>query len=59
LYTNKKGYICSTNKIRHENLEDAIKFISKDAFENDHKIILNIMYTQNVITDKFNDILKP
>jgi DNA-binding MarR family transcriptional regulator len=38
-------------------IEDAIK--STVTLENDHKIILNIMYTQNVITDKFNDILKP
>jgi hypothetical protein len=34
-------------------IEDAIK--STVTLENDHKIILNIMYTQNVITDKFID----
>ena len=27
--------------------------------EDSKKIILNIIYTQNVITDKFNEVIKP
>jgi|TARA_R110000868_G_C10856279_1_gene761151 DNA-binding MarR family transcriptional regulator len=38
-------------------IEDVIK--STVALADDHKIILNIMYTQNVINEKFNEILKP
>lgn len=38
-------------------IEDVIK--STVALADDHKIILNIMYTQNVITEKFNELLKP
>jgi hypothetical protein len=29
------------------------------ALDNDHKIILNIMYTQNLINENFNELLKP
>jgi len=38
-------------------IEEEIK--STVALDNPKKIILNILYTQNVITDKFNEILKP
>ncbi|MBP6758197.1 MAG: MarR family transcriptional regulator [Flavobacterium sp.] len=38
-------------------IEDVIK--STVTMENSKKIILNIMYTQNVLTEKFNEILKP
>lgn len=38
-------------------IEDVIK--STVALADDHKIILNIMYTQNVINEKFNELLKP
>ena len=38
-------------------IEDVIK--SKVALMDTKKVILNIMYTQNVINDKFNEILKP
>lgn len=38
-------------------IEDEIK--STVALDNSKKIILNILYTQNSITDKFNEILKP
>ncbi len=38
-------------------IEDVIKTNSK--LENSKKIILNILYTQNCITEKFNDVLKP
>jgi len=38
-------------------IEDEIK--STVPLDNSKKIVLNILYTQNVVTDKFNDILKP
>lgn len=38
-------------------IEDVIK--STVPMENSKKIILNIMYTQNIIAEKFNEILKP
>jgi len=38
-------------------IEDEIK--STVALDNSKKVILNILYTQNVIADKFNEILKP
>jgi len=38
-------------------IEEVIK--STVALDNDHKIILNIMYTENLINESFNEILKP
>ncbi|MEK8180681.1 MarR family transcriptional regulator [Flavobacterium buctense] len=38
-------------------IEEVIK--STVALEDAKKVILNIMFTQNVISDKFNEILKP
>ena len=38
-------------------IEDEIK--STVALDISKKIILNVIYTQNVITDNFNEILKP
>jgi hypothetical protein len=38
-------------------MEEVIK--STVALDNDHKIILNIMYTQNLINENFNELLKP
>ncbi len=38
-------------------IEDIIK--STVPMEDAKKVILNIMYTQNVISDKFNEIMKP
>lgn len=38
-------------------IEDEIK--STVALDDSKKIILNILYTQNVISDKLNEILKP
>ncbi len=38
-------------------IEEIIK--SNIALDNDKKVILNILYTQNVIADKFNEVLKP
>ncbi|MFM2368780.1 MAG: hypothetical protein RL619_1080, partial [Bacteroidota bacterium] len=38
-------------------IEDEIK--STIALDISKKITLNILYTQNVITDNFNEILKP
>ena len=38
-------------------IEDELK--STVPLDNSKKIILNILYTQNVVTDKFNEILKP
>ncbi|MFN3968323.1 MarR family winged helix-turn-helix transcriptional regulator [Flavobacterium sp.] len=38
-------------------IEEIIK--STVAMDDAKKVILNIMYTQNVINDKFNEIMKP
>ena len=38
-------------------IEDELK--STVPLDNSKKIILNILYTQNVVTDKLNEILKP
>ena len=38
-------------------IEEAIK--STIPLDNSKKIILNVLYTQNVITDKLSEILKP
>jgi len=38
-------------------IEEALK--STVPMNNSKKIILNVLYTQNVITDNFNEILKP
>ncbi|SHG12731.1 transcriptional regulator, MarR family [Flavobacterium fluvii] len=38
-------------------IEEVIK--STVPMDNSKKIILNVLYTQNVITDNFNEILKP
>ncbi len=38
-------------------IEDVIK--TTTAMDNSKRIVLNVLYTQNVITDKFNEILKP
>jgi DNA-binding MarR family transcriptional regulator len=38
-------------------IEDVLK--STVPMDNSKKIILNILYTQNVITENFNEILKP
>ena len=58
VYTNKKHVtFVSTNDIRKGmKIEDEIK--STIALDISKKIILNVLYTQNVINDNFNDILK-
>ncbi|MCC9071341.1 MarR family transcriptional regulator [Flavobacterium sp. F-65] len=38
-------------------IEDVIKSTVK--MDNSKRVILNIMYTQNVLQDKFNEVLKP
>jgi DNA-binding MarR family transcriptional regulator len=38
-------------------IEDVIK--TTTMLDNSKRIVLNVLYTQNVITDKFNEILKP
>lgn len=38
-------------------IEDVIKSTVK--MDNPKRVILNIMYTQNVLQDKFNEVLKP
>lgn len=38
-------------------IEEIIKSVSKVSIEK--KILLNILYTQNVLSEKFNEILKP
>lgn len=59
VYTNKKHVtFVSTNEIlKGMKIEDEIK--STIALDISKKIILNVLYTQNVINDNFNDILKP
>jgi DNA-binding MarR family transcriptional regulator len=58
VYTNKKSVtFVPTNKIVSMKIEEVIK--STVALDYDHKIILNIMYTQNLITENFNELLKP
>lgn len=48
----------STNKvIVNMRIEEIIR--SNITMDDAKKVILNIMYTQNVISDKFNEILKP
>jgi DNA-binding MarR family transcriptional regulator len=38
-------------------IEDVIK--STVPMENSKKIILNVLYTQNILTENFNELLKP
>lgn len=38
-------------------IEDVIK--STSTMDNSKRILLNVLYTQNVISDKFNELLKP
>jgi DNA-binding MarR family transcriptional regulator len=38
-------------------IEDVIKTTA--MLDNSKRIVLNVLYTQNVISDKFNEILKP
>ena len=38
-------------------IEDILK--STVPMDNSKKIIMNIMYTQNIIAERFNEILKP
>lgn len=58
MYNNNKYYIC-TNKLRvlKMKIEEILK--STVTMDNSKKIILNILYTQNVIAENFNEILKP
>ena len=52
-------YIC-TNKLHiytNMKIEDILK--STVPMDNSKKIILNVLYTQNVITENFNELLKP
>jgi 3-deoxy-D-manno-octulosonic acid (KDO) 8-phosphate synthase len=57
VYTNKISVI-STNKQRiGMKIEDIIKTTA--ILNNSNRIILNVMYTENVINEKFNEVLKP
>jgi translation initiation factor 2 beta subunit (eIF-2beta)/eIF-5 len=38
-------------------IEDIIKTTA--ILNNSNRIILNVMYTENVINEKFNEVLKP
>jgi hypothetical protein len=38
-------------------IEDELK--SKVEYNKSTRVVLNLMYTQNVITESFNEILKP
>ncbi len=55
----KSSYICSNifTDITDMKIEEELK--STIPLDNSKKIILNLFYTQNVITDKLNEILKP
>jgi DNA-binding MarR family transcriptional regulator len=59
VYTNKKLFrFVPTNIVMNiMKIEEVIK--SNVTLKDAKKVILNIMYTQNVINDKFNEILKP
>ena len=59
VYTNIK-YVTfvPTNKIhKGMKIEDILK--STVPMDNSKKIILNVLYTQNVVAENFNEILKP
>ncbi len=54
----KMNYICNQIISRSiMKIEDVIK--TNSNLEDSKKIILNIYYTQNVIGDKFNELIKP
>lgn len=59
VYTNKKyATFVPTNYIyTNMKIEEVLK--STVTMDNSKKIIMNIIYTQNVITENFNEILKP
>jgi hypothetical protein len=66
ILTKKQENICilnkisviSTNKQRiGMKIEDIIKTTA--ILNNSNRIILNVMYTENVINEKFNEVLKP
>ncbi len=58
VYTNKKSdTFVPTNKTTGMKIEDEIK--STVELNLSKKIILNIMYTQNILSEKFNEVLKP
>ena len=48
------GFIIATSSMK---IEEIIK--SNVALSDAKKVILNLMYTQNVVGDKFNELLKP
>lgn len=59
VYTNIKCVtFVPTNKIhKGMKIEDILK--STVPMDNSKKIILNVLYTQNVVAENFNEILKP
>jgi 3-deoxy-D-manno-octulosonic acid (KDO) 8-phosphate synthase len=59
VYTNKISVtFVPTNKQRiGMKIEDIIKTTA--ILNNSNRIILNVMYTENVINEKFNEVLKP
>jgi DNA-binding MarR family transcriptional regulator len=54
---NNSTFVPTNFTITNMKIEDVIK--SNVTLDNAKKAVLNIMYTQNVITDSFNEILKP
>lgn len=59
VYTNKKYTTFVPTNITYTimRIEEVIK--SSIALDDSKKIILNILYTQSVINDRFNELLKP
>lgn len=58
VYTNIKSVtFVPTNKLLVMKIEDELK--STVEYSKSKQIVLNIMYTVNTITERFNDIIKP
>lgn len=59
VYTNKKSviFVPTNKKSIGMKIEDEIK--STVSLDLSKKIILNIMYTCNILNEKFNEVLKP
>ena len=59
VYTTIKSYtfVYTNYTLTTMTIEEVIKSTVK--MDNAKKVILNIMYTQNVIQDHFNELIKP
>lgn len=59
VYTNKNLVTFVPTNIECPNMEIEKVVKSNINLDDSKKIILNIIYTQNVVADKFNEIIKP